>query len=103
MTNHTVRLYTAAVALLAFFVLWAVIAAHPWRSASSDPRLTALAQRERLLRREAVLVRQIVAQRTAAAVQAKKAAQAHATYAAAQVQPSVKVVHLPPLVITRTS
>jgi hypothetical protein len=103
MTNHTVRLYTAAVALLAFFVLWAAIAAHPWRSASADPRLEALAQRERLLRREAVLVRQIVAQRAATAARAKQAAQARARYTAAQAQPSVRVVNLPPLVVTRTS
>ena len=63
MTNHTGRLYALAASLAAFFVLWAAIAAHPWKTAASDPRLAALAQREQLLRRDARLVRQIVQQR----------------------------------------
>jgi hypothetical protein len=101
MTSHTGRLYAAAAGLLAFFVLWAAIAAHPWRTATQDTRLAALAQREQLLRREAKLVHQIVLQRKAAArVATKKARQVAAT--AATTAP-VRVVTLPPLVITRTS
>jgi hypothetical protein len=103
MTNHTARLYAAAIALLAFFVLWAAIAAHPWRTAAADPRLMSLRQREQILQREATLVRQIVAQRAAAATRARKARSTAALTPAAQPQPSVRVVRLPPLVITRTS
>ncbi len=127
MTSHTGRLYAAAAGLLTFFVLWAGIAAHPWRSAAADSRLTALAQRQQLLRREAVLVRQIVQARAAAAkaaaqiaqqraAAAKVAAQARqvaavapaavapAAVAPAAVAPApVRVVTLPPLVVTRTS
>ena len=102
MTSHVGRLYAAAAGLLAFFVLWAGIAAHPWRTTAADPRLTALAQRQQLLRREAVLVRTIVQQRTAAAkVAAQKAQKARQVAAAAPA--SVRVVTLPPLVVTRTS
>ena len=113
MTSHTGRLYAAAVGLLAFFVLWATIAAHPWQTtaATADPRLVALAQREQLLRREAALVHQIVRQRTAAAKAAAARARQVAAAASAQqtrqvaaaAPAAVRVVTLPPLVITRTS
>ena len=101
MTSHVGRLYATVAAVLAFFVLWAAIAAHPWqaKATKTDPRLAALAQREQLLRREAVLVRQIVARRTAAAQAARSKLAAVQTQAA----PSVRVVTLPPLTITRTS
>ncbi len=98
MTNHTGRLYALAASLAAFFVLWAGIAAHPWKAAASDQRLAALAQREQLLRRDARLVRQIVQQRTSAA-----AARAKARSATAAAPPAVRIVTLPPLVVTRTS
>jgi hypothetical protein len=100
MTSHAGRLYATAAGLLTFFVLWAAIAAHPWRAAAADPRLTALAQRQQLLRREAVLVRRIVDRRAAAA---KAAAATRRRAAAAAAAPAVRVVTLPPLVITRTS
>ena len=112
MTSHTGRLYAAAVGLLSFFVLWAAIAAHPWRTtaATADPRLVVLAQREQLLRREAALVHQIVRKRTvaakAAAARARQvaaAASAQARQVAAAAPAAVRVVTLPPLVITRTS
>lgn len=110
MTNHTVRLYVAASSIVAFFVLWAAIAAHPWRSQAADPRLAALARRESVLRRDAVLVRRIVSARGAAAADAKRAARTQAL-AAAQARrraavtplPSVRIVQLPPLVVSRTS
>jgi hypothetical protein len=100
MTSHVGRLYAAVAAVLAFFVLWAAIAAHPWQRTRVDPRVVALAQREQLLRREAVLVRQIVARRTAAAQAARSRLAAARPQTAA---PSVRVVTLPPLTITRTS
>ena len=30
MTNHVARLYALALALVVFFLAWAVVAAHPW-------------------------------------------------------------------------
>lgn len=93
MTSHVVRLYAAALALLGFFVAWAAIAAHPWRSAApatADPRLAALRARERALRQDAVLLQRLAARGAGAS-------------ASAQVAPAVKVASLPPLTITRTS
>jgi hypothetical protein len=61
MGSRTLRLYVAAVTLLVFFVLWAMIAAKPWASAAArpvrDPRLAALDRRQRRLAREAQLVK----------------------------------------------
>jgi hypothetical protein len=120
MTSQHGRLYALALALVVFFLAWAVIAAHPWATASADPRLHTLAVREAQLQREAKLVRKVVAARwaryrvrlkarraliarvNAAAAQAARAAQVAtaATPAAAPVQ----VVNLPPAhVVTRTS
>jgi hypothetical protein len=118
MTSHVGRLYALAGALFMFFVLWAVIAAHPWArsAASGDPRLSTLARRERRLRADAALVQRVVARRVAvyeAALAKRQAeiaaarsrAQAAATVSASQAAsaPSVRVVNLPPLVITKTS
>jgi hypothetical protein len=126
MTSHVGRLYALGVALVAFFLAWALIAAHPWSTAKAarDPRLTALAQREQRLRKEARLVQRVVdrrfsdyrkrfaAYKTALARrQAQIAANqlaASRTVAAPSAAPSsyspgVRVVTLPPLVVTRTS
>jgi len=116
MTSHVGRLYSLAGALLVFFLLWAVIAAHPWATApTTDPRLVALAQRERHLRADAALVQKVVDRRFAAyrvALEKRRSAIAAAnlraaaasTVSVAQVSsPSVRVVTLPPLVITKTS
>ena len=46
MTSHHGRLYGLALALVVFFLAWAVIAAHPWATASADPRLRTLAIRQ---------------------------------------------------------
>jgi hypothetical protein len=119
MTSHYGRLYALALALVVFFLAWAAIAAHPWATASADPRLRTLAIRQAQLQREAKLVRKVVAARwaryhvrlktrraliarvnAAAAAAAKQAAKpAAAATAAAPVQ----VVNLPAHVITRTS
>jgi hypothetical protein len=64
--NHTVRLYAAAAALLAFFVLWTTVAAKPWATAkqpAADPRLVVLAAREHRLRAETTAVKRLVAHR----------------------------------------
>ena len=116
MTSHVARLYSLAGALLAFFVLWAVIAAHPLATtAKADPRLHALAQRERHLRADAALVQKAVDRRFAAyrveltkrrsAIAAAKARASAASPVSISlgVSPGVRVVTLPPLVITKTS
>jgi hypothetical protein len=66
MRNHTVRLYVTAATVLAFFVLWTTVAAHPWSAPArpaADPRLLALAARDAHLRHEAAQVKQLVAHR----------------------------------------
>lgn len=112
MTSHQGRLYALALSLVVFFLAWAVVAAHPWASASADPRLRALAIREAQLQREAKLVRKAVAARwTTYRVQLKvrrvEIARVNAAAAAAAAQataaPPVQVVNLPAHVITRTS
>ena len=107
MTSHVGRLYALVASVLLFFVLWAAIAAHPWQSkvaTTSDPRLAALAQREQNLRREATLVQRIVAQRSAAygSALAQRRTQLASTTTLVS-SPSVRVVTLPPLTITKTS
>jgi len=107
MTSHTGRLYALAFALVAFFLAWAVVAAHPWGTAARDTRLQALAAREEQLRREAKLVNQVVAQRWAlyrSRLQVRRSQIAVAEKAAPASTPaSVRIVTLPPLTITRTS
>ena len=120
MTDTSHRLYAVAIAVVVLFVSWATVAARPW--AKPDPRLAALAQREQRLRSDAKLVQKVVdnrmiayrlalnareariaavkAQAAAAQVRALQVSQATARAAAA---PSVRVVNLPPLTITRTS
>jgi hypothetical protein len=111
MTNHQGRLYALALSLVAFFLAWAVVAAHPWASASADPRLRALAVRESQLRREAHAVRKIVATRWARyrielktrRAEIARVNRAAAVAAQAVAAPAVQVVNLPAHVITRTS
>jgi hypothetical protein len=109
MTNHIARLYAAAGAILALFLAWAGIAAHPWQSGQTTPVTTgvdsqarALASYEKRLKKDARLVRKVVRRRAA---EARAARQAAAAAAAAQSgsassswspAPSVRVVTLPP-------
>lgn len=112
MTSHHGRLYALALSLVAFFLAWAVVAAHPWAATTADPRLSALAAREAQLHREATRVQKVVNARWARyRVQLKKrqaqiasvnAATAAAPSAPAAAQP-VQVVTLPAHVVTRTS
>lgn len=116
MTDHAGRLYALVAGLVIFFVAWAAVAAHPWAPRPArDPRLVALAARQLRVQHESLLVKRIVDQRWAAyrhalAVRNTAAAKIVArnsslaslsTVSAAQ--PSVRVVNLPPLVVTRTS
>ena len=102
MTDHVARLYALALALVVFFVTWAAVAAHPWATAKPDPRVAALAAREQKLRREATLVRRVVGRRLADYRVALDRRQAEIAVAQAAAPP-VRIVNLPPLVITRTS
>jgi hypothetical protein len=124
MTSHIGRLYSLALALLVFFVLWAGIAARPWASVNADPRLATLAAREQQLRHDSLLVTKIVnarwtvykaqlaqrklsiaaaRQRQAAAVTAAATPAAAAPVSVSSASPIVRIVNLPPLTITRTS
>ena len=124
MISHHGRLYALALGLVVFFLAWAVIASHPWATASADPRLRTLALRQAQLQREAKLVRKVVATRwaryrvelkarraqiarvnaAAAAAAASAAAAAQAVPAAAPSAGAVQVVNLPPAhIVTRTS
>jgi hypothetical protein len=113
-TNQVGRLYAVALALVLFFLTWAVVAARPWSAPGADPRLKALAAREAQLRREAKLVNTVVARRWTvyrAALHARQVEIAAAKARSAQVAMSytaapsagVRIVTLPPLTITRTS
>jgi hypothetical protein len=111
MTSHQGRLYVLALALVVFFLAWAVVAAHPWATASADPRLRVLAVREAQLRHEAKLVQKVVATRWAryrVQLKARRAEIARVNAAAAVAAQTaaaapVQVVNLPAHVITRTS
>jgi hypothetical protein len=121
MTSHQGRLYALALGVVVFFLAWAVVAAHPWATASADPRLRALAVREAQLRREAKLVQKVVTARwaayrvrlkarhaeiarvNAAAAAAAAAAASRAAAAPTAAAAPVQVVNLPAHVITRTS
>jgi hypothetical protein len=127
MTSHVARLYSLAAAILVFFVAWAAIAAHPWNShptAVRDPRYAALKVREQRLRAESVAVKRILDRRWAAyraqlALRRHEIARINAANARARAAslvsapaavsggggyaPSVRVVSLPPLTVTRTS
>jgi hypothetical protein len=98
MTDHVARLYALAVAILVFFVLWAAVAARPGATTTSaatpDLRVQALIVKQQRLRAEALAVRRVLAARQ------RQAALASTTTPPA---PSVRVVTLPPLTITRTS
>jgi hypothetical protein len=62
-TRHTARLYALIVSALVFFLVWAVVAAHPWQRAAADPRLAALTRREQRLRADAIRVQKLVTRR----------------------------------------
>jgi hypothetical protein len=96
MTDRVARLYVLAVAILVFFVAWAAVAAKPWATttsaATADPRIQALIVKQQRVRAEALAVRRLLNAR------GKQAARTSTTSA-----PSVRVVTLAPLTITRTS
>jgi hypothetical protein len=105
MPNHVARLYAAAGAILALFLAWAGLAAHPWQGDQKTTITTpadgqALAAYERRLRKDARLVHQVVRRRAAEARAARQAAAAAAQSGSASSSwspaPSVRVVTPPP-------
>jgi hypothetical protein len=115
MTSHVARLYAATAALVVFFLVWVVVAARPWVTAKQDPAIAALAQREQRLQAESIAVKRLLdrrwsayrialdaRQKAIAAMQASNRA-ALVTAQAPPPAPTVRVVTLPPLTITRTS
>jgi hypothetical protein len=128
MTSSIGRVYAATSALLVLFLAWAVIAAHPWSAgaASRDPRLVALRAREARIHHEELVVRRAVTHRWAVyrvrlahrrreialverrhqqqlAADRRAAAAAAAAATRYSSGPSVRVVSLPALTITRSS
>src|SRR4051812_40408695 len=73
MASNTGRLSVAVVAVFVFFVFWAAVAAHPWKSASPDPRLQVIAIRRQALAQESVLVNKLIAAHAAAVKNASAA------------------------------
>ncbi|MFZ1881456.1 MAG: hypothetical protein WAU41_15030 [Gaiellaceae bacterium] len=106
MTKQLARLYVLVAGVFAFFVFWAGVAAHPWAATpAQDPRVAALVARQQQVQRDSIRVKRIVDARWA---RYQKQITARNTAAAQQVtavaaQPAVRVVNLPPLVVTRTS
>lgn len=95
MTNHLARLYALALAILVFFLSWAIVAARPFageeaaapgETARPDAHLASLRARERELRRRIAAARELLG---AAAVPAPP--------------PPVQVVSAPPATVSRSS
>ncbi len=110
MTSQLTRLYVLVAGILTFFVAWVAVAAHPWAPRPArDPRVAALAAREARIHRESLAVKRLVDRRWAAyrvALRARQHAIASTRAQRAQLAaaaPPVRVVTLPPLVVTRTS
>jgi len=113
MTSHVARLYATALALVVFFVSWATVAAHPWTTRKPDPRVAALAAREQRLQVESLAVKRQLDRRWAAyrialrarerAVAARQAQNRVLASAPVAAAPSVRVVTLPALTVTRSS
>jgi hypothetical protein len=98
-TNAIGRFWAVALALVVFFVLWAVLAVKPWVSsgAPADPRLSALQAQEQKTQNRALAAQQTLNKRWAAyrsALLRQKGsltAQQQAQLAAAPAGPSVVV------------
>lgn len=108
MTSHVARLYAVAGGILAFFLAWAAVVAHPWApkpAQATDPALAALAARQQRVHTESIRVQRVVRARWAAyrhALARRNAAAAN-QLASMPAAPSVRVVTLPPLTVTRVS
>lgn len=67
MTNTIARFWAVALALVVFFILWAVLAAKPWTSsgAPADPRLASLQAQEQKTQNRALAAQQTLNKRWA--------------------------------------
>jgi hypothetical protein len=100
MTNEVARLYAVVAGVATFLVAWAAVAARPWNPRpAQDPRVAAIAARQARLHRESIRVKALVDARWRVYRSALAARHTHAPAA----RPSVRVVTLPPLVVTRPS
>jgi hypothetical protein len=112
-TSAIGRFWATALALVVFFILWAVLSAKPWVSASgpADPRLAALQAREQKLQNQALAAQQTLNSRWAAyraalvRHQGSLTAQQRAQLAVAPAGPSVivKVTGAAPVTHTTSS
>jgi hypothetical protein len=108
MTSHVARLYALVAGVLAFFLAWAGVTAHPWAAKSTvpqDPRLVSLTARQQRIQVESVRAQKLVAQRWALyhRALANHNAAAAAAQSVAVPAPAARVVTVPPLVVTRVS
>jgi hypothetical protein len=106
MTDHVARLYALVVGILAFFLAWAAVVAHPWapkRAAAADARVAALAARQQQIQAESLRVQKVVRARWAVYRSALAKRNASNRLASVPVTPSVRVVTLPPLTVTKVS
>ena len=111
MTDHVARLYAATLAVVAFFLTWAVVAARPWAAEATvqDPKVAALERREQHLRRESVRVqrrveRRFTAYRASLAERQRELAAVQAAPASSAPAPAApSVVSIPPVTSTRSS
>ena len=106
MTSHVARLYALVLGVLVFFVAWAAVVAHPWSASSTagTSQLAALTARQQRVHLESLRVQRIVARRWSTYRRALAQHNAAAAQpAGSPAPPSVKVVTLPPLTVTRVS
>lgn len=108
MTSPVARLYALVAGVLAFFLSWAAVVAHPWAptaARAADPRVAALAARQQQIHLESLRVQKIVQARWSAyrSALAKRNTTAKQLASAPTAAPSVRVVTLPPLTVTRVS
>ena len=109
MTSPVARLYALVAGVLVFFAAWAAVVAHPWApktAQAADPRIAALAARQQQVRLESLRVQKVVQARWAAyrhALAQRNASAARQLASAPAAAPSVRVVTLPPLTVTRVS
>jgi len=107
--TSSARIYALLIAVVVFFLSWATVAAHPWRTAAVDPRVAALAQRRAALQQEALRVQHVLAQRwttyrvALARRQAVNAATAQLASAALPAVSAPPIVAAPPATSTHTS
>lgn len=104
MTSSVGRMYAIALTLFTFFVTWALVVANPWPAkapATTDPRLRALAVREKQLRRESIATQRLVQRRWA--TYRRQLAARNSQNAAAAAAPQVRIVSAPAATATRSS